>query len=182
MAETAPNSRGGGPPAQPPGTPPTSGISRRALILLGVMLAAMWFWKSRIEGAENPPIAYSQLYIWIQQGKVQSVVFRGESVDATLKQPEKLEERTVQTFHSNVPPADPALLPLLRDKGVVISVSSQQQPFAVQVVMTLLPWALIIGFWFWMSRRAQGMLSTGGPLGTLTRSQSRKFDKATSVN
>jgi cell division protease FtsH len=182
MAETAPNNRSGGPPAPPPGTPPTSGISRRALILLGVMLAAMWFWKSRIEGAENPPVAYSQLYTWIEQGKVQRVVFRGESVDATLKQPEKLEERTVQTFHSNVPTADPALLPLLRDKKVTITVASQQQPFAVQVVMTLLPWALIIGFWFWMSRRAQGMLSTGGPLGTLTRSQSRKFDKATSVN
>jgi cell division protease FtsH len=152
------------------------------LLLLGLMLAAMWFWKSSVERGENPPIAYSQLFTWIEQGKVEGVVFRGDAVDATLKSAEQLDGRTVRTFHTNVPPNDSALLTELRNKGARITVSSQQQPFAVQVLMTVLPWALIFGFWYWMSRRAQGMLSTGGPLGTLTKSQSRKFDKATSVN
>ncbi len=179
MAEIAPNNRGG---AQPPAGVPPTGASRRMLLLLGLMLGAMWFWKSSIEKADNPPVPYSQLYGWIQQGKVSSVVFRGDALDATLKNPETVDNRTLKTFHANVPPNDTALLPLLRDKGVSITVASQQQPFAVQVVLTLLPWALIIGFWAWMSRRAQGMLGAGGPLGALTKSQSRKFDKATSVN
>jgi cell division protease FtsH len=152
------------------------------LLLLAIMLTGMWFWKSSIERAEHPPLAYSQLYTWIEQGKVESVVLRGDSVDATLKKPEALDGRTIRTFHSNLPSNDPALLPLLRSQRVQVTVSSQQQPFAVQVVLTLLPWALIIGFWLWMSRRAQGMLSTGGPLGALTKSGSRKFDKTTSVN
>jgi cell division protease FtsH len=180
MAETAPNNRAGGQP--PPPAPQGPTFSRRALVLLIIMLGAMWFWKSRMEGAEHPPLAYSQLYTWAQQGKVEKVVFRGDAVDATLKKPESLDGRTIHTFHSNIPTNDPALLPLLRAQGVEVTVASQQQPFAVQVVMTLLPWALIIGFWLWMSRRAQGMLSTGGPLGALTKSQSRKFDKTTSVN
>jgi cell division protease FtsH len=182
MAQVAPNtSRGPGQP--PPGVPPAPGASRRMLLLLALMLGAMWFWKSSIERAQNPPIPYSQLYTWVQEGKVQAVVFRGEAVDATLKSPQKLDGHELKTFQSNVPPNDAALLPLLRDKGVSITVSSQQQPFAIQVVMTLLPWALIIGFWYWMSKRAQGMLGgAGGPLGTLTKSQGRKFDKTTSVN
>jgi cell division protease FtsH len=41
---------------------------------------------------------------------------------------------------------------------------------------------LIIGAWFWMSRKAQGMLGTGGPLAGLIKNRSRQFDKATSVN
>jgi cell division protease FtsH len=178
MAETRPENSG---PGQAPGGTPPPHVSRRGLLILGLMLAAMWLWKSSNERAENPPVAYSQLYTWIQQGKVQSVVFRGDAVDATLRNPESFEGRTVRTFRSNAPPNDSALLPLLRDKSVTITVTSQQQPFALQVVFTLLPWVLIIGFWAWMSRRAQGMLSTGGPLGSLTRSQSRKFDKLTSV-
>jgi len=156
--------------------------SRRALVVLAVMLAAMWFWKSTNEGAAAPPVPYSQLFDWLQQGKVESVVMKGDVVETTLKAQENVEGKSVKTVRTNLPTNDPALLPLLREKGVKITVASQQQPFAVQVVMTILPWALIIGVWVYLSRRAQGMLGAGGPLGGLAKSQSRKFDKATSVN
>ena len=151
------------------------------LVVLPLMLAAMWFWKSATEGSAHP-IAYSQLFDWLQAGQVESVIIAGDALDATLKKPETVEGRTVKTFHTNLPQNDPAFLPLLRDKGVRIVVKSQQQPFAIQVVLTVLPWALIIGAWMWMSRKARGMLSTGGPLGGLIKSQGRKFDKTTSVN
>jgi cell division protease FtsH len=152
------------------------------LLVLTVMLGAMWFWKSATEGGEQSPVAYSQLFDWIKDGKVESVVLAGDAVDATLKKPESHAGKTVKTFHTNLPQNDQALLPLLRDKDVKITVNSQRQPFAVQLVMTVLPWALIIGFWLWMSRRARGMLGAGGPLGGIMKSPSRKFDKATSVN
>jgi cell division protease FtsH len=151
------------------------------LLLLLVMISAMWFWKSANEGQEKPRIAYSQLYDWIKEGKVESVVIAGDAVDAALKQPETIEGKAAKTVRTNLPQNDPALLPLLREKKVGITVKNQQQPFAVQVVLTLLPWALIIGAWMWMSRRAQGMMSTGGPLGGFLKSPGRKFDKTTSV-
>jgi cell division protease FtsH len=50
------------------------------------------------------------------------------------------------------------------------------------MLFTLLPWALIIGVWLWMSRRAQGMMGMGGPLAGFMKNRSRQFDKATSVN
>jgi len=101
---------------------------------------------------------------------------------ATVDPKEALDGRTVKTFHTDLPQNDPALLPSLREKGVTITVKSRQQPFAVEMVMTLLPWVLIIGAWVWMSRRTQGMLRTGGPFGGFMKSPGRKFDKATSVN
>ncbi len=152
------------------------------MLILPLMLMGMWLWKSYSEGAAQPAVAYSQLYQWIEQGKVESVVLDGEVVAATLKSAEPLDGRQIKDLQTNVAPNDPQLLPLLRQKGVRISVRSQKQPFAVQILLTLLPWALIIGAWFWISKRARGMLASGGPLGGLLKNQSRKFDKATSVN
>src|SRR3954447_607924 len=165
-----------------PTTPPPSGTSRQMLILLALMLGAMWFWKTTSEEAAQPAIPYSQLYKWIDEGKVASVMIDGEVVDATLKSPETIDGRQIKDLRTNVVPNDSSLLPLMHEKGVKITVKSQKQPFAVQVLFTLLPWVLIIGLWFWMSRRAQGMLGAGGPLGSLIKNRSRQFDKATSVN
>jgi len=169
-------------PSPPSAPSPPSGASRRMWLVLAVMLGAVWFWKTAMEGKAQPPVAYSQLYQWIKDGKVASVVIAGDAIDATLKNDEKLDGRTVKTFHTDLPQNDPALLPSLREKGVTITVKSRQQPFAVEMVMTLLPWVLIIGAWVWMSRRTQGMLRTGGPFGGFMKSPGRKFDKATSVN
>jgi cell division protease FtsH len=152
------------------------------MLILPLMLVGMWLWKSYSEGSPQPPVAYSQLYQWIEQGKVQSVVLDGEVVSATLKSPEPLDGRQVKELRTNIPTNDQQLLPLLRQKGVSISVKSQRQPFAVQLLFTLLPWVLIFVAWSWISKRARGMLAAGGPLGGLIKNQSRKFDKATSVN
>ncbi|MEA2697400.1 MAG: cell division protease FtsH [Myxococcales bacterium] len=152
------------------------------LVLLGLMLVGMWYWKTNSEAGAQPPIPYSRLYQWIEEGKVASVIFDGEFVDASLKNAEMVDGRSIKDLRTNVVPNDSTLLPLLHQKGVQITVKSQKPPFALQMLMTLLPWALIIGVWVWMSRRAQGMLGTGGPLGGLIKNRSRQFDKATSVN
>jgi cell division protease FtsH len=179
MAEGATKNDGS---RRPAGTTPEPGMSRQMLILLMIMLAAMWFWKSNSEGTAQPPVPYSQLYQWVGEGKVASVVLDGEFVDATLKSPETVDGHQIKDLRTNVAPNDSTLLPLLHQKGVQITVKSQKQPFALQMLLTLLPWALIIGVWIWMSQRAKGMLGTGGPFGNLIKNRSRQFDKATSVN
>jgi cell division protease FtsH len=150
--------------------------------VLALMIAAMWFWKSVNEGAAKDTVAYSQLYDCARTGKLKSVDIAGDTVDVTLKAPEQLDGKTITSFRSNVPKEDAAFLPLLRDNGVRIVVRSQAQPFAVQVVLTLLPWILIFAAWTWVSRRAGSIMGTGGPLATLTKSSGRKFDKTTAVN
>ena len=169
-------------PARKPGAPAPAGTSRQMLVLLAVMLGVMLFWKNRSEEAAQPDVAYSQLYKWIDEGKIASVVLDGDFVDATLKSPETLDGRQIKDLRTGAVANDPALLPLLHQKGVKITVKSQKQPFALQMLFTLLPWALIIGVWLWMSRRAQGMMGMGGPLAGLMKNRSRQFDKATSVN
>jgi len=154
--------------------------SRRVLLALALMFAASWLWRSYLADAPPARVSYSQFYAWLADGKVQSVVMSGESIAATLKSPETADGRVLRDIHTTAAANDPALLPLLRQKGVQIDVNSQQQSFPVQVMLTLLPWALIIGLWVWMSRKT--MHGAGNPFAGLVKNQSRKFDKTTSVN
>jgi len=178
-SDSSPPTPGGGPLGPRPPTDPSS--SRWMLIALAVSFAIMWFWKTRTETETQPPVAYSVFYDWLSTGHVESVVMTGDVIDGTLKTEQTVEGKSVKTFRTYLPANDSALLPLLREKGVRILVKSQQQPFAVQVLLTLMPWALIIGFSWWMSRRARGMLGAGGPLGNIIGNRGRKFDKDTSV-
>src|SRR4051794_3435290 len=82
---------------------PEPGMSRQMLILLMIMLAAMWFWKSNSEGTAPPPVPYSQLYQWISEGKIAMVVLDGEFVDATLKNPETVAGRQIKDVRISVP-------------------------------------------------------------------------------
>jgi cell division protease FtsH len=56
-------------------------------------------------------------------------------------------------------PAVPDDLKLLRTKGVKLTFSTPQPSFIGSVLPLLLPIALLIGFWVFMSRRAQGQMS-----------------------
>lgn len=162
--------------------PPEQSRSRKVLLLLPLVLIAVWIWRTDTEEAGEPPVAYSQLYQWIEQGKVESVVFDGEVLDATLSKPETADGRATKSLRAIAIPNDAQLLPLLRQKGVRMTVKSQKQSFALGLLVSLLPWVVIVGVWLWMSKRAKGLLGPGGLVGGIGKSQSRKFDKATSVS
>ncbi|HVZ33731.1 MAG TPA: ATP-dependent metallopeptidase FtsH/Yme1/Tma family protein, partial [Polyangiaceae bacterium] len=153
---------------------PQPSMSWQMLVLLAALLAGMWFWRASVEGQAHPGIDYSAFYGWLEAGKIESVVLRGPILEGSLKAPEKVGDTPTKVFHTVRPERDDALLPLLREKKVDLRVENEQQPFAVQLVLSLLPWALIIGVWVWLSRRAQKMMAGGGPLGGILKTKSRR--------
>jgi cell division protease FtsH len=164
----------------PPPSPRQAWLSRARFFLPLVLLGSL-YWRATSDGAALPEAAYSQLTKWIDEGKVTTIILDGDVADVSLKGPETLAGRTLTTFKTNLAANDQTLLPLLQRKGVQVTIKSQKQSFPVQVLLTLLPWALIIGFWVWSSRKARGMFG-GGPMAGLMKNGSRKFDKATSVS
>jgi len=167
---------------QPPLGGAPRGFSWQFLILLVVSLSAMWFWQSRADAAGRPVVDYSVFYSWLENAKVTAVVLKGATtVEGTLKVPESVRGKPTKVFRSVRPEQDEALLPLLRSQHVQIEVTTEEQPLAIQALLSVLPWALIIGGWFWISRRAQKMMS-GGPLGGVLKTKSRKFEKSATVN
>ncbi|MCA9619093.1 MAG: hypothetical protein KC731_08725, partial [Myxococcales bacterium] len=176
-----------------PGKPPTSETPTPAppapawfrFGLLAVMLAGMLFWQSTTRTKPHPGIDYSDVYRLAENKKLKSVELRGQEIRGELTEATKVDGAKLTRFQSLMPPqGDPDLLPLLRKQQVRVSVASDEQPFALSLVMELLPWLLILGAWVWLSRRAQKALAgAGGSIGGLFGGRSSKrFDAVDEVD
>ena len=145
--------------------------------MLFVLLAGMWAWQ--LMGQEQrdlPNITYSAFYAMVEQGKVASVTVSGQSVRGRLNDEAPAETRNTREFRTTLPSQpDEQLFPLLRSKKVDIQVKSEEQPLVLQLMISLLPWVLIVGAWFWLSRRIQRM-SPGGPLSGILKTRPRRFE------
>ena len=166
----------------PPGSVPAWLSQRRLFVALALMVAGTWLWRMYASEAPPAPIAYSQFYALLTDGKVRSVVMSGEAIDATLKNPETVDGRTVTTVHTTAAATIRRCCRCFARKACRSTSTASSSPSLVQLMLSLLPWALIIGFWVWMSRRAKTMIGAGNPFGGMAKNQSRKFDKTTSVN
>jgi cell division protease FtsH len=147
------------------------------------LLAAFYAW-THFAGAEDghPSISYTAFYKAVDEARVESVTIKGQSVIGKLRAPTNIDGRQLRTFRSMLPAQDdPSLVPLLRSKVANVEVKSEEQPAPVQILLSLLPFALIIGAWVWLSRRAQNMMGQGGPLGML-RNRTRRFEKEAEVS
>jgi len=162
-------------------TEPPTRRSWTSWILLALLLASVWMWTSSSRTPSHPDVPYTTAFAWIRDGKVASVVIKGDVVRGTLREAQApaADAKPVMSFQTRKPD-DEALVPLLRDKNVTVRVEDPDPPVALQILTALLPWVLIIGVWWWLSRRAQRMMGAGGPLGGFLR-RGKKFEKATAT-
>ncbi len=153
-------------------------------ILPLIVVLSLWAWQ-RVDtgGVDGVEIAYSQAYSFIAADKVDRVTLIGAEVRGQLKEAEALDGRNTQRFRAVLPAQpDPTLLPLLREHKVTVVVKSEEQPFAVRVLLSLLPWALIFGGWVWLSRRAERTMGAGGGLfAGMTKGRTHRFSEETDV-
>jgi cell division protease FtsH len=113
-----------------------------------------------------PSISYSELYGLVEQGKVATITLSGQELTGKLKQEETVGAKKVKDFQAVLPQQDDHdLLPLLREQHVDVEVKSEHTSLLEQVALSFLPWVLILGGWFWMSRRMQRMGGAGMPFG-----------------
>jgi cell division protease FtsH len=131
---------------------------------------------------EYPELSYTKFYGLLEKQKIRSVVLKGQKIIGKLNSEQTVDGKTISRFRTMVPEqGDPDLIPRLRKEGVDLTVASEEQPLLVQLLMAVLPWALIIGLWVWISRRAQRMMGPGGALGGVLKGRTRRFEKELEV-
>ncbi len=173
-------------PSLPPGGAGDLGPrspSWRGWIVLGLLLVTFFVWQ-RFANTEqaHPLVSYTAFFKAVKDERVESVMIRGQGVTGRFKTPTTVDGHALETFRTLVPAQeDRDLLPLLREKNVTINVKTEEQPPALQILMSLLPFVLIVGAWLWLSRRAQTMMGQGGPFGML-KGKSRRFEKEGQVS
>jgi cell division protease FtsH len=112
-----------------------------------------------------PSISYSELYGFVEQGQVASVTLSGQEVTGKLKQEQTASGKKVTAFQTVLPQDDRDLLPLLRAQHVSVDVNHEHTSLLEQAALSFLPWLLILGGWFWISRRMQR--GAGLPFGAM---------------
>ena len=140
--------------------------------LVFVAVAGLWLWQSHSGGGDGDAVDYSTALAYIRDGKVAEVTLDDTTMTGVLKADNA-------SFHTTVP-KDERLVPLLDDKGVKIKADSSKPSVLLSLLLSLLPWVLILGVSYWLSRRAQSMMGGmpgGGPIAGFLR-RGKKFEPA----
>jgi len=124
-------------------------------------------------------VSYSEIKSLIRDGRVNDVTLEATAIIAFLDADAADGTKSVRAITPQQP--DPTLLPLLEDMGVTITAKA---PEGQSVLLYFLPWILILGFYFWISRRAMGGVGgiggIQGGIGDFLKGRSAKPEKTKS--
>ncbi len=96
-------------------------------------------------------IEYSRFLDEAQQDNVKSITMTGKKIDGLFKQP----QNGIQKFTSFAPPHDD-MINILRDHDVKIEVKDDSGGILESVLISWLPFLLLIGIWIFFIRQMQG--------------------------
>jgi cell division protease FtsH len=139
---------------------PKSNPMLRNLAIWSGIIVALLLVASMFSGASTPTngITYSSFRDKVESGEVKSVAIAPERINGKLQNDE--------TFATVPLPNDSSLVPLLREKGVVIEVKTAEQPsLLLLLVYQALPFLLILGIAFFVLRQMQKGGGAGGAMG-----------------
>ena len=139
---------------------PKSNPMLRNLAIWSAVIVALLLVASIFSGSSTPAngITYSSFRDKVESGEVKAVAIAPERITGKLQNDE--------TFVTVPLPNDSSLVPLLREKGVVIEVKTPEQPsLLLLLVYQALPFLLILGIAFFVLRQMQKGGGAGGAMG-----------------
>lgn len=157
----------------------------RYVAVFFIVFAFLYAWSSFLStgGPAQYTVNYSQFIEQLNAGNIKSVSIKelhvsGEFVKAVNIQLQgEKKPANVKYFQTFLPSFQgEGLLSQLREKNVIISIESAQQGYIWQILIGILPWALIIGFWVLIMRRNQKIQGGPGGLFTFGASKAKLYD------
>jgi len=123
---------------------------KQILIWVVLIAAVLCLWtlvSKNMGGQHDQAISYSDLLHKAQDGKIKDVVIDGNTVTGHLTNNDQ--------FHTTVPANDPEMYPLLMSHGVSITNKDQNGNYWVSMLVSVAPFALLLGLWFFLLRQMQ---------------------------
>ena len=176
---------------------------RHIIWFLVVWMFLIFLFRGFEPSQSSHAISYTNFKQKVSSGDVAEITFEGSQIRGKFKQ-EKSNQKQEQPqnsssilqifqgkesqadyFKTTKPPVqDPELLPLLEKNHVVIRAEIQKRSWFGTLIITLLPWLLIFGLFFYASKKMQERMMGGGPGGGIfgfAKSKARLFDKKNST-
>ncbi len=151
------------------------------LMVIMTIIALYFMLTQRVVTEPVLSIPYSEFKQLINKGEVASITLRGNQAQGSLVQATSIGPNNVvsKNFKTRIPDiGDDSLLPALEAQGVEVKVYRPEPEGNIwTILLGLLPWVFIIGFWFWIIKRAQrdlpGGLGGKGEFGKFLRGTAR---------
>ena len=175
-----------------------SGNVWRQLIVLALLIAAMNY----LYFAVSPPqpeavatISYSRFKQELGKGNVASLTVQGQTLHGVFHKALELpqpaaknspkaaaKQQSYSKFTTTQPPfQDPGLMQELETKGVELVAKPEESPSIWSTILiSLLPWVLIFGLWWFLFRRMRGRGGPGGMLGNFAKSGAKLYSRENS--
>ena len=154
------------------------------VIVLAVVAFTIWQQVNKPSGPERRSITYTEFLKQLDASNIKSISIQkmrvnGEFVKKTeIKPVDSTNAVSVQYFQTYLPNFQGEdLLTKLDAKNVAITVEPPEQSSQFwDLVLSMLPWVVILGFWFFMMRRAQQIQGGAGGLFTFGQSKAKLYD------
>ena len=163
--------RSGGPEGKKPTptAPPPPPRWRTSLIVLGIFITG-WLLYNNLANAPTPvKLDYSDFIQKVEDDQVRSVVIDANgTISGELKNGNEFESQLVTSVPDN------ELLPLLQEHGVRIEGEPPQETTLLGVILSFLPFILLIGIYIYIGRRAQRAMAGG--IGGIGGSRAKVYD------
>jgi cell division protease FtsH len=136
-------------------------------------------------------ISYTEFKKDVRSGRVSEVTLKGNHISGKFKTQTPTGETQDKNFGNKASTdvlfitlkpdmEDPDLLPMLEKKDVVVNVESQEQPLLWRLIIILLPWILILGFFIYSSKKLQQRMGSRGGVFGFSRSKAKLYQKSKS--
>ena len=117
------------------------------VVLIAAVLCLYTLVSKSMGNQHDQPISYSDFLHRAQDGKIKEVTIDGSTVSGHFTNNDQ--------FHTTIPANDPEMYPLLMSHGVSVTNKDQNGNYWVSMLVSVAPFALLLGLWFFLLRQMQ---------------------------
>jgi cell division protease FtsH len=125
---------------------------KQILIWVFMITCLVFLWQVVVKttgGSQEKNISLTQLLNDADQGKISDVIVNGAEVTGHYRDDQKNQ------FHTTIPGNYPDMYKTLRDHGVNITIKDQSPNQWLSLLISIAPFALLLGLWFFLLRQMQ---------------------------
>src|SRR6201990_2221819 len=125
---------------------------KQILIWVFMITCLVFLWQVVVKttgGTQEKNISLTTLLNDADQGKIQDVIVNGAEVTGHYREDAKT------LFHTTIPGNYPDMYKTLRDHGVNITIKDQSPNQWLSLLISIAPFALLLGLWFFLLRQMQ---------------------------
>jgi len=117
------------------------------VVLIAAVLCLYTLVSKSMGNQHDQPVSYSDFLHRAQDGKIKEVTIDGNTVTGHFTNNDQ--------FHTTIPANDPEMYPLLMSHGVSVTNKDQNGNYWVSMLVSVAPFALLLGLWFFLLRQMQ---------------------------